>query len=125
MAGGLAWGAVGVACADVLSTFIMFVPFMWLSFRHSPVSFAAFWHTLARPIASSVFVGMTLVGYRFVLPPAGPLWTLAGGGALAAAVLATTWLALPGGREELNTLGDALNEVIRKPAQSSASQAVE
>ena len=112
---GLRWGAVGVALGDVSSTFIMFAPFVWLAFRKSPVTVGAFAQAIARPFACSLLVGAALAGYRLAFPVTVPLASLAGGGALTISVFIATWMLLPGGRAELQALGEAVAAAARKP----------
>lgn len=124
MAGGLRWGAVGVAWADVCSTSIMFIPFLWLCARHSPVTVRAFVNAVARPAASSLILAVALIAHKIAFSAAGPLWSLAGGGVLAASVLIAAWLVLPGGRAEVRALAGALTEAVRKPVVSPSSESV-
>jgi len=113
---GLRWGAIGVALADVSTTLIMFVPFLHLSLKNSPVTFGAFVRALARPFASSLLVGIALVGCKLALPAAPPVVSCGGGLVVTTVVFIATWVLLPGGRSELRALWAAVAGAARQPA---------
>jgi PST family polysaccharide transporter len=114
---GLRWGPVGVAVADVSTTLIMFVPYLRLCFRNSPVTVSAFLGALARPFTASVVLAGLLVMFRTVYPSAStPITGLASGLVISAIVFPVAWVMLPGGRLELRELQKAMRAAVAKPA---------
>lgn len=112
----LRWGAIGVAIADVASTAIMFVPYLRLSFRNSPVTILAFLQALRRPFISSILLALILVAFRTTVPVTNSLVSLLAGLVVAALVFPVIWVTLPGGRLEFRELRSALRVALESKA---------
>jgi O-antigen/teichoic acid export membrane protein len=105
---GTAWGAVGVAIADVASTALLFVPCLFWALHESPVSARAFLSWLARPIGGTVFMAIVVMLFKANAPALPPVVSLSTGFLLGALVFPAATVALPGGRAEWRELRSAL-----------------
>jgi O-antigen/teichoic acid export membrane protein len=101
---GLAWGPVGVALGEGASVVVMAWPWMYVSFRSSPVTLGSFLLALSRPAASSALMGGALLLFRWLFPIASLSLSVAAGSLVSVTVLTTVWLLLPGGRAEAKEL---------------------
>lgn len=118
---GLNWGPEGVAVGEVVSVAAMMWPWMAFSFKGSPVSAVSFLSALARPLASSVLMGASLLVFRWMWPIASPLGSVAAGMAVGAGFLVAGWWWLPGGRMEIKELtGDLMSGIRRRTAAGAA-----
>jgi cobalamin synthase len=83
---------------------VMWLPWMWVSLRQSPISFRLLFSALARPAIASVGIAAALWLIRLTLPSESPLLSVAIGAVFAAVTIAVTWLVMPAGREEIHGL---------------------
>jgi len=104
---GLRWGPVGVAVADVATTFIMFAPFIYLSFQDSPITVSAFLGALTRPLTASLLLAAGLLMFRSTMQFSSPAVTLVMGLLITTMLFPIMWVMLPGGRLELLQLRSA------------------
>jgi O-antigen/teichoic acid export membrane protein len=104
MVGGLRWGAVGVASGDVLTTFVMFFPYLHFALLASPVTTQDFLRALARPFAATVVVAVASGAIKLSLLPNTSIFSIVAGACFAAFVFVATWLLLPGGSAELRAI---------------------
>jgi len=116
MGAGLPWGALGIAVAHV-ATSVIFIPLnLHYSFKGSPVTVGSFWSAIRMSLASSVFMGVSLIVFRLTFPIAHSLPSLLAGCAIGATTYLLPWLLLPSGRAELRLiLQDVHNAVLRRP----------
>lgn len=118
---GLRWGPEGVAVGEAMSIVVMFFPWMYFSFRDSPVSIPHFLSALVRPAAASAFMALALIGCHAVWTPPTPLVGLIVGAVTSLVAFGASWLLLPGGLAELKTLlGDIASAVKRKSISTSS-----
>jgi PST family polysaccharide transporter len=108
---GLRWGAVGVAIGDISTPLIMFAPYLYVSFKDSPVTIDAFQRSLMRPFIASVVTALILVFFRATveLPSVISLFAAM---LVTATVFPALWLMLPGGRLELRELRSSLRVAL-------------
>jgi PST family polysaccharide transporter len=57
---GLSWGAIGVAIAYTIATYVLLVPTLWYCFRRSPVSIRNFFLAISRSVIASIITGFTV-----------------------------------------------------------------
>jgi PST family polysaccharide transporter len=55
---GLPWGAKGVAMSYMIATYLVFIPFMAISFRDTPVCVYDFFKSIYVPLIASLFMGI-------------------------------------------------------------------
>jgi len=64
---GLPWGAIGVAAAYTIATYVILVPSLWYCFRQSPVSIRDFFSAILRPMIASICMGAAIfLSYLFL-----------------------------------------------------------
>jgi O-antigen/teichoic acid export membrane protein len=115
---GVHWGIVGVATADVATTYLLAAPILYFSFKGSPVTVGTFFSTVARPGIASIIMAIVLKLFREAVPPLGAPAFLMLAGLLAAAVFIGTWMLLPGGKAELMALVSDVRSALRRKIQS-------
>jgi PST family polysaccharide transporter len=102
---GLRWGVLGVAAAYAIVTFGLMIPSFAIPFRLIGMRLAPFAAALARPLAASLLMAVTVLAVRSVLtgwsPPAALLVLVATG---AAAYVAATWIVNRGQLREVLAL---------------------
>lgn len=64
---GLPWGAIGVAVAYTIATYVLLVPTLWYSFRQSPISIRDFFSAILRPVIASIIMGFVILAVRSYL----------------------------------------------------------
>jgi PST family polysaccharide transporter len=57
---GLPWGAIGVAMAYTIATYVLILPTLWYCFRQTPVSIRNFFSAISRPVIASIIVGFAV-----------------------------------------------------------------
>ena len=116
MIAGLPWGALGIAFAHVATSVVTIPLKLYYSFKGSPVTLGSFWSAIQMSVASSVFMGVSLIVFRLTFPIAHSLPSLLAGCAIGATTYLLPWLLLPSGRAELRLiLQDVQNAVLRRP----------
>jgi len=64
---GLPWGAIGVAAAYTIASYVLLAPTLWYCFRRSPISITDFFSAIMRPMIASVCMGaVVFVSYLFL-----------------------------------------------------------
>jgi PST family polysaccharide transporter len=64
---GLPWGAIGVAIAYTIASYVMSVPVSWYCFRRSPISLTDFFSAISRPVIASIITGFVVFSVRSYL----------------------------------------------------------
>jgi O-antigen/teichoic acid export membrane protein len=101
---GVRWGILGMAMADVLTTWLMVGPRLHFSLRDSPVSLLVFFRTIARPATASITMSAALMSLSLVHAGLSTIPRLFLGGAVGTIIFCFTWVILPGGMEECRAL---------------------
>ncbi len=115
MIASLPWGALGIAVAHVAASVLTAPLKLYYSFKASPVTFGSFCSAIRMSLASSVFMGVSLIAFRLMFPIAQSLSSLIAGCVVGALAYLLPWLLLPSGRAELRLiLHDVRNAVLRK-----------
>jgi PST family polysaccharide transporter len=70
---GLPWGAIGVAVAYTIATYVLLVPTLWYCFRRSPISITDFFSAISRPAVASVIMGLVIFLTRWYLADLAPI----------------------------------------------------
>lgn len=113
---GLPWGALGIAMAHVATSFITAPLILRYCVKHSPVNIRSFFSAIFKPLLSALFMGVSLIIFRFMVPIANPLPDILAGCTVGAIAYLLPWVLLPSGRSELRLiLQDVQNAVLRKP----------
>jgi len=58
---GLPWGAIGVAVAYTIATYVLLVPMLWYCFRRSPISITDFFSAVYRPAVASLTMALAML----------------------------------------------------------------
>jgi PST family polysaccharide transporter len=104
---GVRWGITGVAAADVIATYLLAVPTLYLSLKGSPVTMRMFIAMVARPAAASIAMGVSVRLLHNSLPAIGAPGFLLLASAVGVGGFIGTWMLLPGGKAELaGLIGD-------------------
>ncbi len=121
---GTAWGATGVAAAQVVSTYLMVWPNLHWGLKNTPISKQDFLSAISRPIAASLLMTAVLVLLshldEFIDHPA---ILLAIGAVAAVPLYFGAWLILPRGREELSRIKDDLLSLRRRDQKPTSNDA--
>jgi O-antigen/teichoic acid export membrane protein len=64
---GLSWGAIGVAAAYTIATYVLLAPTLWYSFRRTPISMTDFFSAISRPVIASIIMGFVILAVRSYL----------------------------------------------------------
>lgn len=122
---GVQWGIIGVAVADVASTWLMAPATLYFGFKDSPVSLRSFFSASALPAVSSIVMVVVLRFFHQLMPSFGAPLFLAISSLVALATFTGTWLLLPGGKADLKVLFSDVLALRRsksnRVAQSSKS----
>jgi len=57
---GLPWGAIGVAAAYTIASYVLLAPTLWYCFRRTPISIADFFSAISRPVIASIIMGFAI-----------------------------------------------------------------
>ena len=64
---GLPWGAIGVAVAYTVATYVLLAPILWYCFRRSPISITDFFSAISLPVVAGLCMGAAIfAGYSFL-----------------------------------------------------------
>jgi len=64
---GLPWGAIGVAAAYTIASYVLLWPSLWYCFRQTPISVKDFWGAIFRPAIASIIMGLVIFAIRSYL----------------------------------------------------------
>jgi PST family polysaccharide transporter len=120
---GVHWGAVGVAIASVLATYVLAFPKLYITLNGSFVSVGMFLGALVQPAAASLVMALILVLIRFMLSSIGALGSTVVGALAAAVVFPAAWLLIPGGKHQLSVFVADLASVM--PGKASKMSRVQ
>jgi PST family polysaccharide transporter len=122
MIAGIPWGALGIAVAQVATSFITLPLNLYYSFKGGPVTFRSFWSAIRMSLVSSVFMGVSLIVFRLTFPIAHSLPSLLAGSAIGATAYLLPWILLSSGRDQLSLiLQDVKNSLSRRPLLTETS----
>jgi O-antigen/teichoic acid export membrane protein len=111
---GVGWGAIGIAYADVATTYLFIAPRLYYSFKDSPVTIGSFFSTIARPAIASMLMAVVLILMRASLPPFSRPISLALGSVVALVIFPAFWMLMPGGRSELMALASDVRSALQR-----------
>src|SRR5688572_23887625 len=95
---GIHWGAEGIAYASLASSYLFVTPFLWWSFKDTPISLRLVAAAAARPFFASLLMAGVLYNFKVSTIFNAALPTLLVGSALALPLYFSFWFLLPGGR---------------------------
>lgn len=64
---GVKWGAIGIATAYTIVSYLLLVPTLWFCFRETPVSITDFFSAIYRPLIASISMGIVIFVVRSYL----------------------------------------------------------
>lgn len=121
---GVQWGVLGVAIAEITTTFLMIAPRLHFNLRGSPVTPIAFLGKLTRPVLASIAMAYALLYLRGSLPSYSVASDLSIGAIASGVVFFGVWLLVPGGKAELQELCQDLSLMLRRKVTSAEPMAV-
>jgi O-antigen/teichoic acid export membrane protein len=101
---GTRWGPIGVAFAQVASTYSLLLPRIYWGFKDTPVRLGDFASSIKKPLIASLIMTGILIVLREELLTQLPLRGLEIGALVALVSYFGSWLLLPGGRPEMNQI---------------------
>jgi PST family polysaccharide transporter len=116
---GVRWGILGVAVAEVATTYLLIGPRLYYSLRGSPVTSAGFFATLVRPVVASLVMSYALLAVRWFSATA-LADNLAFGVAVATVAFGGSLLLMPGGKSELHAVLSDIRAALRRKAAAAA-----
>jgi O-antigen/teichoic acid export membrane protein len=115
---GIRWGAIGIAYAEVATTYLLIAPRLYYTFKDSPMTMGAFLSAIACPFTASLVMALGLMFLRQFLPATGAPALLSIAAATGFIIFVGVWVLLPGGRNQLFELFSDLRFALeRKPAR--------
>jgi O-antigen/teichoic acid export membrane protein len=117
---GVRWGVLGIAGAEVLTTYLLVLPRLYYTLPGSPVSTAAFLAGMARPVVASVAMSYALIALRAFIPDTSITEQLVVGIPTALIVFFNVWLLLPGGKSELMTVFTDVRSALQRKKEPVA-----
>jgi PST family polysaccharide transporter len=101
---GVRWGVVGIAVANVLSTYIYFVPLIFLSFRQTPVSAGLFFRSILPSVICSMLMGIVLFLFSNIISIQSSFNAIVSSVPIALIAYFLAWILLPRGRLRLKEI---------------------
>jgi PST family polysaccharide transporter len=101
---GVHWGTIGIAYAEVVTTYTLIAPRLYYTLKDSPLSVRSFSSMIFRPVVASAVMAAVLLALRQTLPAIGAPAVLLIGTVAAALVFSIVWMLLPGGSAEMFAL---------------------
>ena len=101
---GIKWGAVGIAVANVLSTYIYFIPLIFISFRQTPVSAGLFFRSIIPSVICSLLMGIALFLFSNIISIQNSFYAIVSSVPIALIAYFLTWILLPRGRLRLKEI---------------------
>jgi PST family polysaccharide transporter len=121
---GVRWGASGVAVAQMANTLALTLPCLFYSFSQSPVTVDTFWKAVRPSAIASVVMALGLAFLRAAMTLAWLPATLALASLVGGLLFFVVYVAVPGGRSELNELrSDVLAALPKLRGDRSAATA--
>jgi len=98
---GIRWGAIGVASAYAVASYLILFPSLWYCFRLTPISIATFVKAIVRPIiASLTMASATLLAHHFLVEQP-DIVLIAGCFLVSLSAYLLVWCLMPGGMQIL------------------------
>ncbi len=98
---GVNWGIIGVATAYVAYTYLTLVPFLWFSYKNTPISIRLFFEAVSLPALSSMIMSLLLIMIRYNFRPPNALEEVGFSLLLAPLLYCGVWALLPKGKQKL------------------------
>jgi PST family polysaccharide transporter len=64
---GLPWGAIGVAVAYTIATYVLLIPSLWYTYKKTPISVSDFFMAIFQPVIASIVMGFIIYVIRSYL----------------------------------------------------------
>lgn len=118
---GVRWGAIGVASAYAVASYLVLFPSLWYCFRLTPLCIVTFLKAIARPIiASLIMASAILIGHTFLVDQ--PNIVIVGACSMIGfATYFLTWFLMPGGTQIMRDFGAYASLIFAKKTQYSVS----
>jgi len=116
---GIPWGAEGVAFGHLVATYLSIVPFLWWSFKDTPITLRLFAAAVSRPLIASVLMGALLYNLKAAAIFDRALPTLMFGAALMVPLYFSFWLLIPGGHSAMTAVWEDLMSAFRESKGAS------
>jgi PST family polysaccharide transporter len=111
---GIPWGACGVALAYTVSQYLIMIPSLWYSFRHTPVSVLGFFKTISGPVITSITAtAIMFLAYEFLLAGRSDIVAIGTCLVLGIASYFIMWVLMPGGIHTIRELFSYVLLIVR------------
>jgi O-antigen/teichoic acid export membrane protein len=110
---GIPWGTEGVAFGHLVVSYLAIVPFLWWSFKGTPINLRLFGEAISRPFVASMLMGALLYNLKLAALFDKALFTLLVAGGLMFPLYFSFWLILPGGRAAIQEVWADLTSAFR------------
>lgn len=111
---GLPWGAIGVAAAYTIATYVLLAPTLWYCFRQSPVSIRDFFSAILRSMIASLCMGAAIFPAYLFLQNQSDIMVIGACFALGLSAYLLVWVLIPGGTQTLRELFSYMLLAFRK-----------
>ncbi|MGB8225631.1 MAG: lipopolysaccharide biosynthesis protein [Sedimentisphaerales bacterium] len=112
---GIPWGACGVALAYAISQYLIMIPSLWYSFRHTPVSVSGFFKTISGPVITSLTAtAIMFLAYEFLLAGQSDIIAIVVCLVLGMISYLIMWVLIPGGANTLRELFSYILLIVRR-----------
>jgi O-antigen/teichoic acid export membrane protein len=101
---GLPWGAIGVATAYTIATYVLLIPTLWYSFKQSPVSTKDFFSAISRPVVAGLCMGTIIFTAYLFLRNHSDIMVIGACFVLGLLSYLLVWVLIPGGVQILREL---------------------
>jgi len=111
---GLPWGAIGVAAAYTIVSYVLLAPTLWYCFRQTPIAIADFFSAIFRPVIASIIMGFVIFTVRSYLSTASEIVLLGCSFISGFLTYLIVFILLPGGLLFLKELSSYRSSLFQK-----------
>ena len=113
---GLPWGAIGVAAAYTIVSYVLLGPTLWYCFKRTPVSITDFFSAISRPVIASIITGFVIFAVRSYLTTASVIVSIGCSFISGFLTYFIVFLFLPGGLLLLREISSYRSFIFQKSA---------
>jgi PST family polysaccharide transporter len=111
---GLPWGAIGVAAAYTIATYVVLVPVLWYCFRRTPISMTDFFSAISRPMIAGLCMGGAIFPGYLSLRNQSDIMVVGACFVLGLLAYLLVWVLIPGGIQTLREFSSYRSFLFQK-----------
>jgi len=111
---GLPWGAIGVAAAYTIASYLLLVPILWYCFKRTPISIPDFFSAIVRPVIASMIMGLIIFTIRLYLTEVSNIVSIGCSFIIGFLAYLVAFLLLPGGLLHLQEISSYRSFLFEK-----------